>query len=238
MEAPFLIIADDHPLVRGAIRQAVFTAFPASRFVEAESLVQIEAALAAADELPDLLLLDLYMPGVEGFSGLVYLRSAFPELPIAVISAREDPTIMRMAIQHGALGFVPKSASIDLIREAIGRMLEGEVWAPIEALEEAPLGAGPDRIVLEKLAKLTPQQIRVLAMLGEGMLNKQIAHELGISEATVKAHVSAILAKLGVDNRTQAVILAAPLLQSDWISVPAGALESADGGDLVKAPGR
>ncbi|MEM1138298.1 MAG: response regulator transcription factor [Pseudomonadota bacterium] len=209
---PHILIADDHPLVRGAVRQAVTSAFPGARCAEADSLSKIESLLRGGD-LPDLLLLDLHMPGVEGFSGLLHLRTRFPDLPIAIVSAQEEPTVMRMSIQHGALGFLPKSASVDTIKLAITKILNGEIWAPPAAFEAASLdGTQPADDLSKKMSRLTPQQVRVLGMLGEGKLNKQIAHELGISEATVKAHVSAILAKLEVDNRTQAVITAAPLL--------------------------
>lgn len=215
METPTIIIADDHPLVRGAVRQAVLQAFPGASCTEADRLETIESLLETGEH-PDLLLLDLHMPGVEGFSGLLHLRSRFADLPIAIVSAREEPTIMRMALQHGALGFIPKSASVDTIKVAITRILSGDLWAPEEALDLDSKGTvGEDQLINERLSRLTPQQVRVLGMLGEGMLNKQIAHELGISEATVKAHVSAILSKLEVDNRTQAVIAAAPLMKAE-----------------------
>jgi len=127
-----------------------------------------------------------------------------------VVSAREEPSVMRRALDHGALGFIPKSAASDTIGAAIGRVLDGERWAPPEAL--AAPGIGRDEYeVAQRLRELTPQQFRVLQMLGAGRLNKQIAYDLGVSEATIKAHVTAILRKLGVTNRTQAVLMAGRL---------------------------
>jgi DNA-binding NarL/FixJ family response regulator len=155
----------------------------------------------------DLVLLDLTMPGVQGFSGLLYLRAQFPEIPVAVVSAHDDPAVMRRAIEFGASGFVPKSLDIDQIGAALNAILAGGMWIP----PDIDLSASDDHEaadLVRRLGSLTPQQIRVLMMVSEGLLNKQIAYELGVSEATVKAHVSAILQKLGVDSRTQAVIAA------------------------------
>lgn len=203
-DATHIVIADDHPLVRGALRQTVASALPGVTIREAGDLPSLSAELAKSDAV-DLILLDLTMPGVSGFSGLLYLRSQHPEIPVVVVSATEDRTIMRRCIEVGAAGYIPKSTEVDLMRDAIRIVLAGEIWTP----SDLDAGSPPDAAVadmMRRLANLTPQQLRVLMMLSQGLLNKQIAYELKVSEATVKAHVSAILQKLGVDSRTQAVI--------------------------------
>jgi DNA-binding NarL/FixJ family response regulator len=204
MQTLTIIIADDHPLFRGALVQALQTL--------AEDLVIIESgefgrALQAAGDRPetDLMLLDLAMPGVSGFSGLMTLRAHHPALPVIIVSASDDPATVRRALELGASGFISKSSSLDQIRTGIRCVLGGDVWAPQgePGLAEDDPGLTDIR---ERLKTLTPQQGRVLTMLAEGLLNKQIAFELNVSEATIKAHVSAILLKLNVDSRTQAVI--------------------------------
>lgn len=165
------------------------------------------AARSAAKEHPeaDLLLLDLTMPGVSGLSGLIALRAEYVSLPVVVVSASDDQATVRRALDLGASGFISKSASIDEIRDGIAAVLAGEIWTPSGfelGLEQDPEVAE----LIKRLQTLTPQQSRVLGMLAEGLLNKQIAYELGVSEATIKAHVSAVLQKLSVDSRTQAVI--------------------------------
>ena len=200
-----LLIADDHPLFREALRGAVQRLLPGVRLHEADS---VDALYALVDLHPDadLLLMDLNMPGAHGFNALVHLRALHPQLPVVVVSAREEPAVMRRALDHGALGFIPKSASSDTIGEAIGLVLEGERWAPPQA--HAAPGIGRDEYeVAQRLRDLTPQQFRVQQMLGSGRLNKQIAYDLSVSEATIKAHVTAIFRKLGVRTRTQAALL-------------------------------
>jgi DNA-binding NarL/FixJ family response regulator len=153
----------------------------------------------------DLLLLDLTMPGVSGFVGLIRLRNEHPALPVVMVSASEDPATIRRSVGLGASGFIPKSSPIDQICEAISQVLAGNIWLPedidLDNLEDDEITG-----ILARVSKLTPQQHRVLNMIGDGLLNKQIAYNLGVSEATVKAHVSAVLLKLEVDSRTQAVI--------------------------------
>ena len=166
-----------------------------------------EAARKAASANPDadLLLLDLAMPGVSGFSGLMSLRAEFSSLPIVIVSASDDPTTIRRSLELGASGFISKSSGIEDIRAAIQAVLQGDIWTP--KFYEGGQEQDPDVAdLISRLRTLTPQQSRVLGMLAEGLLNKQIAYELGVSEATIKAHVSAILLKLKVDSRTQAVI--------------------------------
>ncbi len=210
-EPAMILIADDHPLFRGALRQTLEGLYPGVRIEEAGSVDAVGRSLASHPEA-DLVLLDLAMPGVKGFSGLMYLRAQFPDIPVAVVSATEEPHIIRRALEFGASGFIPKSVSVDLIRAALETILGGGVWSPpgIDLV-----AAAPDDSVA-RLASLTPQQVRVLMMLSEGLLNKQIAYELSVSEATVKAHVSAILTKLGVESRTQAVIAASRIAAGQW----------------------
>ena len=165
----------------------------------------------------DLVLLDLAMPGARGFSGLMYMRAQYPSVPVIVVSANDDPAAIRRCMGFGASGFIPKTLGIDAMRAAISRILNGGVWTPPDV--DLGAGAGADAEAAElmaRMATLTPQQVRVLMMLSEGLLNKQIAYQLGVSEATVKAHVSAILQKLGVESRTQAVIAAAKIETGHW----------------------
>ena len=216
---PTLLIADDHPLFREALRGAVKRVLPGVLLHEADS---VDALYALADAHPDadLLLMDLNMPGAHGFNALVHLRSLHPQLPVVIVSAREEPAVMRRALDHGALGFIPKSADSDTIGEAIRLVLDGERWAPAEA-HNAPAIGSDEREVAQRVRDLTPQQFKVLQMLGAGRLNKQIAYDLNVSEATIKAHVTAILRKLGVTNRTQAVLMAGRLaVDPDGIVLP------------------
>ena len=199
-----IVIVDDHPLFRGALGQALSQALPACDLIEAGTLDELMAALEAGADT-DLVLLDLMMPGVKGLSGLLYLRAQHPEIPVVVVSANEEPATIRRCLEVGASGFVPKSLSVERIREAVRHVLDGELWVPPGIDLSQPADDETTRI-MRRMATLTPQQVRVLMMLGEGLLNKQIAYKLDVSEATIKAHVSAILQKLGVDSRTQAVI--------------------------------
>lgn len=204
-----IIIADDHPLFRGALRQAVSGIFAELRVIEAGSLEEAMAALGIEAEV-DLVLLDLKMPGVSGFSGLNYLRSQYPAVPVVVVSGTDEPTTIRTCMEFGASGFIPKTTPIETMNIAIRTVLSGDQWLPHDiGLAQAADKETAD--LVRRLASLTPQQMRVLTMLSEGLLNKQIAYELSVSEATVKAHVSAILMKLGVESRTQAVIAAAKI---------------------------
>jgi DNA-binding NarL/FixJ family response regulator len=201
-----IIIADDHPLVRGALHQAVAGAVEGCSIVECPDIDALTRELDDNDEV-NLVLLDLAMPGVRGFSGLMYLRAQHPGVPVVVVSGNEDRGVMRRCIDFGASGFIPKTTDMEAMRAAINVVLEGGTWTPPDVDLSAPADKDTADIV-RRMASLTPQQVRVLMMLSEGLLNKQIAYELTVSEATVKAHVSAILQKLGVESRTQAVITA------------------------------
>jgi DNA-binding NarL/FixJ family response regulator len=207
-----LVIADDHPLFRGAMREAISGLLEKVDITEAGTFDDVVELLSGD---VDLVLLDLAMPGVRGFSGLMYMRAQYPSVPVIVVSANDDPATIRRCMEFGASGFIPKTLGVDTMRAAISRVLSGGVWTP----PDVDLSAGADFEAAElmgRMATLTPQQVRVLMMLSEGLLNKQIAYQLGVSEATVKAHVSAILQKLGVESRTQAVIAAAKIESGHW----------------------
>lgn len=199
------VIADDHPLFRDALKQALAVIADSAEIVEAGDFATTKEALLRNHDV-DLVLLDLSMPGASGLSGLVTLRGIHPDFPMVVVSAHDDPETIRRALELGASGFISKSASMEQIRSAVQTVLGGGVATP----EGVDLGVENDlelSDLIRRVQSLTPQQTRVLGMLAEGLLNKQIAFELNVSEATIKAHVSAILQKLGVDSRTQAVIL-------------------------------
>lgn len=199
-----IVVADDHPLFRAALRSAVEKASPAAEILECASLAEAQEALRAGPV--DLLLLDLKLSDVDGLTGLTLVRADHPAVPVAVVSASEEPQTIRRTLALGAAGFIPKSAALPEMVAAITAILDGETWAPeVEA-------AGPEEVDLqERIASLTPSQLRILEGLKAGRLNKQIAFDLGVTEATIKAHLTSVFRKLGVQNRTQAVILAQSL---------------------------
>jgi DNA-binding NarL/FixJ family response regulator len=201
-----IVIIDDHPLFRDAMKGALAGVLVNATVREASSLDD-GIKILDDDRDCDLVLLDLKMPGVQGLSGLAYLRAQFPAVPVAIVSGQEEPAVIRRALALGASGFIPKSTPAEEMRRAVTTILDGEVWAPAVAKQLTDEEREIDDLS-KRLATLTPQQVRVLMMLRAGLLNKQIAYELDVSEATVKAHVSAILLKLNVDSRTQAVIAA------------------------------
>ena len=213
-----LLIADDHPLFRSALRAAIGQVLPGAVALEAESLNALLAALAEHPET-DLVLLDLRMPGARGFSSLIQLRGLHPATPVAIVSAEEEPALMRRALDFGATGFIPKSAGLPLIGTALKVMLEGTVWLPPGIPESGPVEDAEDRELAQRIATLTPQQFRVLMALADGRLNKQIGGDLNVTEATIKAHVTAILRKLGLYRRTQAALLAQRLLRAEAGSI-------------------
>jgi DNA-binding NarL/FixJ family response regulator len=214
-----LLIADDHPLFRGALREAVNGVFARADVAEAGTFEEVTEFLERGGGDVDLILLDLSMPGVRGFSGLMYLRAQYPSLPVVVVSANDDPAVIRRCMEFGASGFIPKTLGIEALRAAVARVLQGEAWTPPDV--DLTRQSEAETAAIARLATLTPQQVRVLMMLSGGLLNKQIAYELGVSEATVKAHVSAILQKLGVESRTQAVIAAGKIEAGNWPQIGA-----------------
>jgi DNA-binding NarL/FixJ family response regulator len=207
-----VLIVDDHPLYRAALKGAVSAACTPCNFFEADSVASLFDALELHPHT-DLLLLDLNLPDAYGFCALTHLRGSFPQLPVVVVSAMDDPRTVKRALAFGAQGFVSKSADAATIGRSVQAVLRGD-FAPTPHLD-AGSEAGADGAALDlaqRMAQLTPQQFRVFGMLCSGRLNKQIAFELQITEATVKAHMTAILRKLGAANRTHAVLLAGRLL--------------------------
>lgn len=205
MTAQRFLIADDHPLFRSALRGALLTAFPAARVEEVGDIEALQQHVAADADF-DLLLLDLKMPGAQGFSALIHLQAQHPEIPVMVVSASESDDVMCRAIDHGASGFLPKSSSPEQISTAIEQVLVGQRWLPDNVSYQA-MRSSEEKTIADVVASLTPQQFRVASYLVQGLLNKQIAWELSVTEATVKAHITEIFRKLGVHSRTQAVLL-------------------------------
>ncbi|ASR42770.1 response regulator transcription factor [Luteimonas sp. RC10] len=210
METPTILVADDHPLLRAAVLHALRDGLGEIRVVEAASASAVEAALRAHPEI-ELVLLDLAMPGARGLSTLVWLRGERPELPVLVISSNDHPRTVRRVQQFGAAGFISKSAPAESIAQAVAAVLDGGSWFPPLTAERSEA----DAQLASRLAQLTPQQVRVLLCLADGLLNKQIAHQLGLAENTVKVHVTAILRKLECHSRTQAAVLVKALEPED-----------------------
>jgi DNA-binding NarL/FixJ family response regulator len=200
-----LLLVDDHPLFVEALQRAIAGAFPDTSTHSASSIEAAKAHLSSTAPC-DIVLLDLALPGVRGFDALLELRTLYPRLPVVVVSALEDPRVVQDAMRYGAAGFISKSATRTEIADAIKSVLEGSITLPRGYRPpEAPVSEMKGDVV-RRLRTLTPKQLSVLKMLRQGLLNKQIAHELQIEETTVKAHVSEILRKLNVASRTQAVI--------------------------------
>jgi DNA-binding NarL/FixJ family response regulator len=213
---PALLIADDHPLFRAALRGAAADAVADLQVCEADSLDGVLAALEAETDI-DLVLLDLHMPGNHGLAGLAAIRAQYPGVAVVVVSANDDPRVVRRALDHGAAGYLPKSSGLDELRDAIRAVLACEQWLP-PALRSAVARThsdSGDADLAARLASLSPQQFRVLTLVAEGLLNKQIADRLDVQERTVKAHLSAIFERLGVRNRTQAGVVLRELELSD-----------------------
>lgn len=199
-----IIIADDHPLFRNALSLAVRQLTPDATLLECDSISSLERLLKEHAEV-DLVLLDLRMPGASGFSGLVLIRREFPDIPVIVVSASDEATIMQRAMEYGASGFIPKSSDLSQIADALHTVLNGSLWLPTTLSQNT---SPEEHEFAQRIKTLTPQQLRVFMMLTKGLLNKQIASEVSVSEATVRTHMTAIFRKLGVRNRTQAVLAA------------------------------
>jgi len=210
------IVADDHPLFRSALKQAIQHNFKEAEILECENIAELETT-AQNNSDADLILLDLHMPGATGFSGLVLIRRLYPDLPVVIVSASEEGHVMQRALDYGASGFIPKSSTVETIGQAIQQVLNGEIWQP-EPLSTGSAVSNEERDFAQRLKTLTPQQFRVFMMLTKGLLNKQIADQISVSEATIRTHMTAIFKKLGVRNRTQAV-LAAKYLDVDTPNV-------------------
>ncbi len=204
MQRRFLIV-DDHPLYANALKAAISTAMADVRVIHAATLGEAARTLKGGLDF-ELVILDLWLPDTYGFEGLIELRMLRPALPVLINSAFADPDLVHNAIACGAAGFISKAAAPQDLLAAINEVLEGNVPLPETYRPPQPQESPESETLKVKLATLTQQQLRVLQMLCQGLLNKQIAHELGVGEATVKAHVSEILRKLGVCSRTQAVL--------------------------------
>lgn len=216
----FLII-DDHPLFREAMQIAIRGQYPKAEIHEATGIDAAVDMLSGLRRGYDLALLDLSMPGTTGFDGLLLMRTQFPRLPILVVSGLDDPRVVRQALSHGVSGFVSKASKKGEIARAIGVALSGAVYLPDWYERVAPRADGLEVAdLMARLSSLTPQQMRVLQLLRQGKLNKQIAHEFDVGETTVKAHVSEVLRKLGVFSRTQAVIEASKIDFDQFVDEP------------------
>lgn len=198
-----IIIADDHPLFRSALCDALQQDLPHAQILQAHDLPSLQAQVELHDDT-QLILLDLHMPGAEGFSGLVFLVAHYPHIPVVIVSAHDQGDIVRRAMDHGASGFLSKSSSIEEMKQAINVVLNGGVWMPNHVSQDAASSVN-EMNVAEALGQLTPQQFRVASMVSQGLLNKQIAYELNVTEATIKAHMTEIFRKLGLHSRTQVV---------------------------------
>jgi DNA-binding NarL/FixJ family response regulator len=198
-----IIIADDHPLFRQALLGTLKSKFIDTHWIEAQTIPELEQQLTNHND-SDILLLDLNIPGAHGFSTLIHIRNHYPQIPVVIVSAHEDQDTISKAMEYGAAGFIPKSTPVDLIFTAIQQVLFGNTWVP-EAFQ-ASEKEGQCTEISERVASLTQQQYKILLMFAQGLLNKQIAYDLHVSEATIKAHATAIFRKLDVRNRTQAVI--------------------------------
>lgn len=202
------LIADDHPLFRVALSQACANILGSDALLlQAQSMQQLWPLLRAHPDT-NFIFLDLKMPGSDGFTGLTALRTEYPDVPVIMVSAEEDPVIIKQALTLGAAAYIPKSVPLEMLSEAIAAVLNGDSWLPPELVADVN-NAVPliDEDFAQRLEQLTPQQFRVLKMIADGLLNKQIAYEMNVQETTVKQHVSAILRKLDVNNRTLAGIL-------------------------------
>jgi DNA-binding NarL/FixJ family response regulator len=217
--APIFIVADDHPMVRDALALSLGAAFPGAQVELAGSLSETLAAVEGHPDA-DLVILDLDMPGMSGMTGLAQLRSSHPAVPVVIVSAAKSPALMRQTVEMGAAGFIPKFMPSQEITDAIREILAGAVWLP-EAARDHQLAPTEADLAL-RAAQLTPQQHRVLALMAEGKPNKVIAFEMQITEPTVKSHVTEILRRLGVQSRTQAVIVAQRLGMEPPASAPVG----------------
>lgn len=203
---PKFLIADDHPLFREALKGALSPLYEAVEFTESDGLESTIESIERSGHL-DIILLDLSMPGCENFYGVIRVCGDYPHIPVIVISASDHPKIISQALAYGAKGYVSKSAAISSIAEAIDTVLNGGTWVPEELKNQIDNISDEQQEIAAMVSELTPKQFLVLNYLQEGKLNKQIAYDMSVTEATVKAHTSAIFKKLKVNTRTQAVLL-------------------------------
>ncbi|MBA4096124.1 MAG: DNA-binding response regulator [Rhodospirillum sp.] len=214
---PSFIVADDHPMVRDALALALRAAFPKSEVALAGTLDEASAAIAARPDV-DLVILDLDMPGMQGLVGVSALRASYPSAPLVIVSATRNAAAMRQVVEMGAAGFIPKSAPMEEIIASVRAVMRGEIVLPPSAGDAL---SSTDADLATRAARMTPQQHRVFALMAEGKPNKIIAYDMQIGEATVKAHVTEILRKMGVHSRTQAIVLAQRLALDPGAPPPA-----------------
>lgn len=207
LEVDKIVIADDHPLFRNALVQALQDKLPKARFYEAASITELESVLLENSDA-DLLLMDLHMPGANGFVGLSHVVQRYQQLPVIMVSANEEVNVAVKAQRYGALGFIPKSATIPEMSNAINSVLKGDTYFPDNLPSFSCENNQEVDSLITKVAELTPKQLEVFNLLSDGLLNKQIAYAQEVTEATVKAHITAIMRKLGVNNRTQVILIA------------------------------
>ncbi len=213
-----IIIADDHPLFRQALRETIAPIFEGMKICELESLLETQEMLS--QQTVDMLLLDLRMPDSDGLAGLMMIKGTYPALPIIIVSASEEPETVRAAIQAGAAGYIYKSYSLKQIHDAVVEVHQGGVHLPGGIEEQVTDVEHQELDAIARISSLTPSQLRVFVLLSQGYMNKQIAADMAISEATVKAHVTSVYKKLGVRSRTQAVMVSKALdLQKDEIEL-------------------
>lgn len=207
-----ILIADDHPLYRDALRISLASRMPSLEIIESNDMQSTLDSLHINPDI-DLLLFDLHMPGSDDLFGLLHIRKLYPDVPVGVVSGLEQVEIVSKVMDAGAMGFIPKVTPADKLVEAIEQILEGDTWLPermegqLGEVEDGALGESFSALA-DKVSTLTPAQYKVLCLLRDGLLNKQIGYELGIAEKTVKTHVTSVLRKLEITNRTQAVLIA------------------------------
>lgn len=219
-----ILIADDHPLFREAITHVIRSHFEGSELIETEDLESTLSQAQSDDEI-DLILLDLNMPGMQGLNGLITLRNEAPTIPVVIVSAEDDKQVVLQAITCGAVGFISKSSPRAQMTEALQQILNGNVYLPPDIIRQSTQdtrhkrrnASGAPEVPSELLMSLTRRQLLVLERMVKGESNKQIAYNLNIAETTVKAHVSAILSKLGVHNRVQAILAASDIDFSNYL---------------------
>jgi DNA-binding NarL/FixJ family response regulator len=220
---PSFIVADDHPMVRDALALALRGAFPKAEVALAGTLDEASAAIAARPDV-DLVVLDLDMPGMQGLAGVSSLRASYPSAPLVIVSATRNAAAMRQVVEMGAAGFIPKSAPMEEIIASVRAVMRGEIVLPPSAGDAL---SSTDADLATRAARMTPQQHRVFALMAEGKPNKIIAYDMQIGEATVKAHVTEILRKMGVHSRTQAIVLAQRLALDPAAPPPAPVADEA-----------
>ncbi len=202
---PKFLIADDHPLFRDALIAALQPLFKPVTIVQADNLQSTVQALESNPDI-DLVMLDLNMPDCDNFYGLIHVTQEFSTVPVVVISANEAHSVIAKAMNLGAKGFIPKSTPSAIMAQALSQIMQGKTWVP-DGLKVELSKHNATSDLAQLVGELTPKQFKVLKLLQNGLLNKQIAFDLDITEATVKAHISAIFRKLNVQTRTQAVLL-------------------------------